>query len=76
MPDGSLESEQELDLGGENPRQIVLCRNHLYVICMDSQNILKIELDAEGRPGQIYPVVHQVEDIACAKFIQEGETNG
>lgn len=69
LPDGTLEKKRELPLEGENPRQMVLWRDRLFIVCMDSRNILEIKLDEEGNPMQVSPVIQQVDRIACMKLI-------
>ena len=67
--DGTLIREREFTLGGENPRQMVLAKDVLFVVCMDSRNILEMKLDEDGNPVQVHPIIQQADRIAYMKLI-------
>lgn len=69
LSDGTLEKERELPLEGENPRQMVLWKDRLFIVCMDSRNILEMKLDEDGNPEQVHPIIQQVDRIAYMKLI-------
>lgn len=69
LADGTLKKERELPLEGANPRQMVLWKDTMFIVCMDSENILEMKLDEDGNPEQVHPIIQQVERIAYMKLI-------
>ncbi len=69
LENGLLEKEQEFPLAGNNPRQLALWRDKLFVVCMDTQNVLEIILDGQGYPIQTRQIIQGVERIAYMKLI-------
>lgn len=69
LSDGTLAKERELSLAGENPRQMVLAQDRMFVVCMDSRNILEIKLDEEGNPEPGRSLIQRVDRIAYMELI-------
>lgn len=69
LSDGTLKKEREMPLEGENPRQMILVKDTLFVVCMDSRSILEMKLDEDGNLGQVHPIIQQADRIAYMKLI-------
>lgn len=69
--DGRLWQIKVISIPGRNPRQILIEKDKMYLICMDTENLLSCMLDEDGMPGDFTEAVGGLERIAVMKIVEE-----